>query len=174
MQTRVPTHSHLSASSWYRSSDRWHNELALFFALKCWFSPGAFRMYVPGTPHHHTTTCFFLLPPFYLGGREREARTSLKESFFSCWFLNLKKIKGTDAWVAQSVGHPASAQVMIPWSVGSSPAWGCVLTAQNLEPGSDAVSPSLCLPLPCSCPVSFSLSKMKNVKKLFKRIKLSF
>ena len=46
------------------------------------------------------------------------------------------------AWVAQSVKCPTSAQVMISQSVGSSPASGSVLTAQNLEPVSDSVSPS--------------------------------
>ena len=46
-------------------------------------------------------------------------------------------------WVAQSVGHPTSAQVMISQFVGSSPVSGSVLTVQNLEPVSDSVSPSL-------------------------------
>ena len=44
--------------------------------------------------------------------------------------------------MAQSV-EPTSAQVMISWSVSSSPASGSVLTAQSLEPVSDSVSPSL-------------------------------
>ena len=44
--------------------------------------------------------------------------------------------------MAQSVGHPTSAQVMISRSVGSGPASGSVLTAQSLEPVSDSVSPS--------------------------------
>ena len=43
-----------------------------------------------------------------------------------------KNLRGT--WVAQSVGHLTSAQVMISWSVGLSPTPGSVLTAQNLEP----------------------------------------
>ena len=46
------------------------------------------------------------------------------------------------AWVAQSVKRPASAQVMISRSVGSSPVSGSVLTAQSLEPVSDSMSPS--------------------------------
>ena len=50
---------------------------------------------------------------------------------------------GWGAWVAQSVGQPTSAQVMISRSVSSSPASGSVLTAQSLEPVSDSVSPSL-------------------------------
>ena len=49
-------------------------------------------------------------------------------------------------WVAQSVKHPTSAQVTISWFVGSSPASGSVLTAQNLESVSDSVSPSLSAP----------------------------
>ena len=50
------------------------------------------------------------------------------------------------AWVAQSVGCPTSAQVMISWFVSSSPASGPVLTAQSLEPALDSVSPSLSAP----------------------------
>ena len=53
-----------------------------------------------------------------------------------CWWV-------WGAWVAQSVKRPTSAQVMISWSVSSSPASGSVLTAQSLEPVSDSVSPSL-------------------------------
>ena len=36
--------------------------------------------------------------------------------------------------VTQWVEHPTSAQVMISWSVGSSPASGSMLTVQSLEP----------------------------------------
>ena len=52
------------------------------------------------------------------------------------------------AWSAE---RPTLAQVMISWSVGSSPASGSVLTAWNLEPASDSVCVcvSLSLPLPC-------------------------
>ena len=50
------------------------------------------------------------------------------------------------AWVAQSVGRQALAQVMISLSVGSSPASGSVLMAQSLEPASDSVSSSLSAP----------------------------
>ena len=50
------------------------------------------------------------------------------------------------AWVAQSVEHPTSAQVMISQLVSSSPASGSVMTAQSLEPASDSVS------LSCSAP----------------------
>ena len=44
--------------------------------------------------------------------------------------------------MAQSVEHPASAQVMISQSMGSSLVSGSVLTAQSLEPALDSVSPS--------------------------------
>ena len=46
---------------------------------------------------------------------------------------------GGDTWVAQSVKHLTSAQVMNLQFVGSSPASGSVLTAQSLEPASDSV-----------------------------------
>ena len=73
-----------------------------------------------------------------------------------------KKGGGIVAWVAQSVEHPTLAQVMISWFVSSGPKMGSVLTAQSLEPASDAVSPSLSLPLPRSCSVS---QKWINIKK---------
>ena len=52
------------------------------------------------------------------------------------------------AWVAQSVEHLTSAQVMIPQFMGSSPASGSVLTAQSLEPALNSVSPSVSAPPP--------------------------
>ena len=68
--------------------------------------------------------------------------------------------------MAQLVKHLASAQVMISWSLGSSPTYGSVLTAQNLEPASHSVSPTLSAPPPlmlCVC-----LSNMnKHLKKIF-------
>ena len=62
--------------------------------------------------------------------------------------------------MAQSVKHLTSAQVVISRFVGSSPVSGSVLTAQNLEPTSDSVSPSLCAPplLVLSPSLSLSLS----------------
>ena len=69
-----------------------------------------------------------------------------------------KNIFCRGAWVAQSVKHPTSAQVMTSWSVGSSPTSGSVLTAQSLESASHSVS--LC---PSSAhSVSLSLSALKN------------
>ena len=59
----------------------------------------------------------------------------------SC-FHDIDKAAG-GAGVAQSVRHPTSAQVMISPSRSSSPALGSVLTAQNLEPASDSLSPLL-------------------------------
>ena len=67
-----------------------------------------------------------------------------------------RRIMWSGAWVAQLVGRPTSAQVMISQFVSSSPTSGSVLTAQNLEPTSDSVSPPLSLPLPCSHSVSVS------------------
>ena len=73
--------------------------------------------------------------------------------------LSLSNInKHWGAWVAQSVERLTSAQVMILWFVSSSPASGCVPTAQSLEPASDSVSPSLSAPL-CSHSVSVFLSQ---------------
>ena len=56
--------------------------------------------------------------------------------------------------MAQAVECPTSGQVMISQLVSSSPASGSVLTAQNLEPALDSVSPSLSAPNPlafCLC-----------------------
>ena len=73
-------------------------------------------------------------------------------------------------WVAHSVEHLTSAQVMISGFVGSSSVSGSALTAQSLEPASDSVSSSLSAPPPltlCLC-----LSKInKNVKKMFFKLK---
>ena len=76
----------------------------------------------------------------------------------------LKPPEGWGAWVAQSVRRPTSTQVMISWFVGSSPTLGSELTAQNLEPASDSVSPSLC-PFPAHA-LSLFL-KNKDLKKNF-------
>ena len=69
--------------------------------------------------------------------------------------------------VAQLVKGLTSPQVMILWFVSSSPASGSVLTAQSLEPASDAVSPSLSAPplLMLCLSLSLSLSKI-NIKKI--------
>ena len=59
------------------------------------------------------------------------------------------------AWAPQSVKRLTSAQVTISRFMGSSPASGSVLTAQNLESASDSVSSS-CSALPHL--MSFSVS----------------
>ena len=73
--------------------------------------------------------------------RELELRTVSAQlsSYVPARFV--KKISGAPG--AQSVQHPASAEVMISGFVGSSPTWGSVLTARSLEPALDSVSPSL-------------------------------
>ena len=82
---------------------------------------------------------------------------SAPPSFTLCLSLSLKnKSKCWGAWVAQSVEHPTSAQVMISRSVSSSPASGSGLMAQSLEPVSDSVSPSLSAPPPFMLCLSLS------------------
>ena len=54
------------------------------------------------------------------------------------------------AWVAQSVEHLTSAQVMISQLCEFEPRIGLLLTARSLEPVSDSVSPSLSAPNPVS------------------------
>ena len=86
-------------------------------------------------------------------------------------FYCIRNCQRGGACVAQWVERLTSAQVMISGFVGSSPASGSVLTAQSLEPASDSVCVSLCLPLPRLHSVSLSLSNIsKNIKK-FKRRK---
>ena len=63
-------------------------------------------------------------------------------------------------WVAQSVKHPTSAQVMISRFVSSSPTSGSVLTAWSLEPAS-VLCLLLSLSLPNLCSVFLCLSKNK-------------
>ena len=58
--------------------------------------------------------------------------------------------------MAGLVERLTSAQVMISWFVGSSPASGSVLTAQRLQSASDSVSPSLSAS-PHSCSDSLCL-----------------
>ena len=62
--------------------------------------------------------------------------------------------------LAQSVGRPTLAQVIISWFVGLSPKLGSVLTTQSLEPVSDSVTSCLSAPplLMLCLSLSFSLS----------------
>ena len=73
-----------------------------------------------------------------------------------------RKLRG--AWVAQSVKHPTSAQVMILWFMSSSPASGSVLTARSLDPALESVTPRLSLSPP---QLMLCLSQKINVKKNF-------
>ena len=66
-------------------------------------------------------------------------------------------------WVAQSVGHLISAQVMISQSMSSSPRSSSVLTAQSLEPASDSMSPSLSAPHPVTLCLPLSKINIKNI-----------
>ena len=63
---------------------------------------------------------------------------------------NSKKKKKSDyfggPWVAHSVKHPTSAQVMTSQFVGLSPSLGSVLTVQSLQPALNSVSPSFSAP----------------------------
>ena len=72
--------------------------------------------------------------------------------------LKLKTGSSRNAWVAQSVKRPTSAQVMISQLMDLSPTSGSVLTAPSLESASDSGSPSLSA-LPCLCSLSLSLSQ---------------
>ena len=63
------------------------------------------------------------------------------------------------SWVAQSIKHPTLVQVMILWSVSSSPTSGSVLTAQSLEPALDSVFPSLSAPPLLACSLTLSVSQ---------------
>ena len=74
------------------------------------------------------------------------------------------------AWVAQSVKHLTLAQIMISWFMSLSPVLGSLLTAQNLEPASDSVFPSLTAPPLLTLCLSVSLSKI-NIKKFTKKEK---
>ena len=68
----------------------------------------------------------------------------------------LKRRNCRGAWVAQLVKYLTSAQVMISWFMGSSPASGSVLSVRSLEPASDSVSPSLSAPPRLALCVSLS------------------
>ena len=66
-----------------------------------------------------------------------------------CVFKPSHKWERRDNSKLRTLGDVAfSAQVTIPWFMGSSPAPDSVLTARNLEPASDSVSPSLSDPTP--------------------------
>ena len=63
--------------------------------------------------------------------------------------------------MAQLVERTTLAQVMISWSVSSSPALGSVLTTQSLEPALDSVSPPLSIPSLLMLCLSLSLNNKR-------------
>ena len=71
--------------------------------------------------------------------------------------------------MAQLVKRLTEAQVMISWFVTSSPALGCVLTTQSLEPASDSVSPSLSVPPLLVLCFSKMSKDLKKKKKAYQR-----
>ena len=83
----------------------------------------------------------------------------------------VKELNVGATWVAHSVKHQTLAQVIISWFVGLSPTSGSVLTAQDMEPTSDSVSPSLSPPPLLTLCLSLSLSqKLINItQKFFKK-----
>ena len=89
-----------------------------------------------------------------VGGGERRqvAAGDLESEETLKWFSG-------DAWVAQSVELPTSAQVMISRLMGSSPVSSSVLTAPSLEPASDSVSSPLSL---CPSPAHTLSLSLKN------------
>ena len=82
----------------------------------------------------------------------------IKEAIWKSTLPTSENMHVWGAWVAQSFGHPTSAQIMISWFVSSSPTLGSVLTAQSLESASDSVSPSVSAPPP----LMLCLSKMNK------------
>ena len=75
--------------------------------------------------------------------------------------LSLSKInRGT--WVAQSVEHPTSAQVMISQFASLSPVSGSVLMAQSLELASDSVS----LYLSCAGALKMNKQTLKKYSRI--------
>ena len=73
-----------------------------------------------------------------------------------------KSITGVPGWLSQL--SIRLAQVMISLLMSLSPTLGTVLTAESLEPASDAVSPSLSAPHPHRA-LSLSPSKINTKKK---------
>ena len=53
----------------------------------------------------------------------------MKAKGYTAVYISLLRMKRGGAWVVQSVGHAASAQVTISWFMSSSLALGSVLTA---------------------------------------------
>ena len=69
--------------------------------------------------------------------------------------FTFKKPFPRGVWVAQSVKHLISAQVMMSQFMSWKPASGSGLTAQSLEPASNSVSSSFSAPPPLTLCLSF-------------------
>ena len=84
-------------------------------------------------------------------------------------FLCKRQMLGASGWLSRlSIRLLMSAQVMISWFVGSSPAWGTALTAWSLL-GILSLPLSLSLSAPPLLKLSLSFSlKMNTLKKLKK------
>ena len=82
----------------------------------------------------------------------------------ACFFFHLSQIKAVfrGTWVAQSVEHLTSAQVVTSRLMSLSPTSGSVLTAWSLEPAWDSVSLSLSVLPPLTHTLSLSLSQKIN------------
>ena len=94
-------------------------------------------------------------------------RGKRSQSKCGCWLFRILRDWG--AWVAQSVGCPTLAQVMISWFVGLSPTLSSLLLAQSLL---QILCPPLSLPLPCS--YSCCLKNKQTVLKKYTLIFFTF
>ena len=114
---------------------------------------------LPSSSHHHGATPCIRLPDIMVGKNKKVVSSAgfssdceaLTKPVSPAEKLEMKIQTSRDCrdtWVAQSVGRPTSAQVVISQSVSSSPASGSVLTARSLEPASDSVNPSFSAPPP--------------------------
>ena len=102
---------------------------------------------------HKILKSYLLFPPTQLENQPFLQRALI--CFTGEWYLEMK-ILGAPGWLAQSVERLTSTQVMISPSASSSPTSGSVLTAQNLEPALNPVSPSLSAPPLCMLCLSHS------------------
>ena len=81
----------------------------------------------------------------------------LKKFLIPCQHLKINRFQGD--WVAQSVRHPTSAQVVISWFLGLSPASGLLPAVWNLLQ-------TFCPPLPV--PRLRALSEMSKNEQISK------
>ena len=127
----------------------------------CYFNPFGFWNSVLTWPSSHFTGCSFSISFLIHLVLVTENNDNFKKKIkiHDTYHLIESKIR-RGAEVAQSVKRQTSAQVMISWSMSSSPELGSVLTAQNLEPTLDSVD--LSLPAPTPLILCLSLSKINK------------